>query len=158
MIPKSDVNLPASDDLEAISESRTQAPVEVRWALKLLWLALALSVVQYLFFLPVAISVLPTDPGAHGPGIFSLALPFGGFAFGAYLNIKIARRKNWARIIKFVIAAASLGVQWAFSPGLTGFEYITAGAPPALSFAALYLLFLTSGHRWFRRTSLHPTI
>jgi hypothetical protein len=158
MIPKSDVNLHASDDLGAIGESRTQAPVEVRWALKLLWLALAFSVVQYLFFLPVAISALPTNPGARGPGIFSLALPLGGYMFGAYLNIKIARRKNWARIIKFIIAAASLCLQWAFSPGLTGIEYLTAGAPPALSFAALYLLFLTSGRQWFRRESLHPEI
>lgn len=158
MIQKSDVNLFASDDLGAISESRTRAPVEVRWALKLLWLALAFSVVQYLFFLPVAIGALPPNPGARGPGILSLVLPLGGYMFGAYLNTKIARRKNWARIIKFMIAAASLAIQWAFSPGLTGFEYLTAGAPPALSFAALYLLFLTSGRRWFRSASLQPTI
>ena len=156
MISKSDVNPPPSDHLGAISKSQIQAPAEIRWALKLLWLALALSIVQYLFFLPVAISVLPTNPGERGSGIFGLALPSVGFVFSAYLNIKIARQRNWARIIKLILAAASLGIQWAFSPALSGYEYITVGTPPALNFAGLYLLFLTSGRRWFRRESSHP--
>jgi hypothetical protein len=146
------ISLPESDHFQSSAQLHVSAPVEVRWALILLWLSLALSAGQYVYFLYFALGTLAADSG-RGAAIVGLALPFAVYVFGAYLNVKIARRKNWARIAKLVFAAASLAFQAAFSSGLTGFEYLSVGLAPALNFAALYLLFFTSGRLWFRSAS-----
>ncbi len=143
--------LPEPYNAEIDGEFQIPAPAEVRWALKLLWLSLALAVVQYVLFLPGAVSALPTDPAARGPAIFGLAIPILAYIFGGYLNVKIARNRNWARITKLMFAVASLVLQVVFSRGLTGFEYLSVGIAPALNFSALYLLFVSSGRLWFRQ-------
>ena len=145
-----DTNLTAATDFETRGELQAIAPTEVRWALKLLWLSLAFSVVQYFIFLRVGISVLPVDGPGRGPAIIGLGMPVMGFIFGGYLNIQIAHKKNWARIVKLILAAISLAFQLAFSPRPAGLEYLNAFIVPALNVAALYLLFLTAGRLWFR--------
>jgi hypothetical protein len=145
--------LPTPNNFGTETRSRTPAPTEVRWALRLLWLSLAISVVQFLFFLPIAIRALPTDPAGRQPMIIGYVITIAGFFLSAYLNIKIAHKKNWARTGKLLLAATSLFFQAMFSPRLTAFQYISVGMAPALNFAALYLLFLTSGRLWFRQPS-----
>jgi hypothetical protein len=121
--------------------------------LKLLWLSLAISVVQFLFLLSVTARALPSDSAGRNPMISGYAVTIAGFILGAYLNIKIGHGKNWARIAKLLLAAMSLSIQAMFIPKLTAVQYISAGIVPALNFAALYLLFFTSGRLWFRPAS-----
>lgn len=136
-------------------QSRSQAPGEVRWALKLLWLSLAISVIQFLYLLSATARALPPDAAGRNPMMSGYAVTIAGFILGAYLNIKIGHGKNWARVAKLLLAAMSLFIQAMFTPKLTAVQYISAGIVPALNFAALYLLFLTSGRLWFRQSSSH---
>jgi hypothetical protein len=152
------ITLPVPTDSQTDSESPTPAPAEISWALKLLWLGLAFNVVQYLFSLPAAFSVMPADSTARAAAMFGVAVPIAGFILGAWLNVKIARKRNWARIVKLVIEAASLVLLITMSPQLAVFDWINVGIAPALHFIALYLLFISSGRLWFRRTSAHTGV
>jgi hypothetical protein len=148
-----DMPLPTPHNIGTGNGIRIQAPAEIHWALRLLWASLAISVIQFLVFLPAAISVLPADPAGRRSMILGYAMTVAGFILGAFLNIKIAHKKNWARIGKLLLAALSLSFQVMFSPKLTALQYMSAGIVPALNFAALYLLFFTSGRLWFRQAS-----
>ena len=146
--------LSVPDNVDTSNRSGIPAPAEVRWGLKLLWLSLALGVVQFLLFLPVAVSTLPADSVGRGAAVFGFAFQIAAYMLGAYVNISIARQKNWARIVKLLLAVASLVPQVMFSPSLAGFEYVRVGISPALDVAALYLLFISPGRRWFRQASI----
>jgi hypothetical protein len=125
-------------------------PAQVGWALKLLWLSLAITTVPFWWnILPL---VLVPPPNA--PATSSLATQLAAPILSGCLNVMIARRKNWARITKLIWAAVSLMTTAFFVyPFLGQFQSIKIVIAPALEFGALYLLFFTSGRHWFRHPS-----
>ena len=124
-------------------------PVQVRCALKLLWLSLAISAVPFWWhMLPALVS-----PAPNGPAISGLVIPLLTLVLGICLNITIARRKNWARIMKLIGAVAGLLTMMFIWPFLGPYGSIKIAIAPALEFAALYLIFFTSGREWFRQPS-----
>ena len=133
----------------ATGASRISMPAQVGWALKLLWLGLAINAVPFWWhMLPTLVATTPN--GAAIPG---LAMPFVTLLISVYLNVMIARRKNWARITKLVLAVVNLLTMmfvWRF---LGQFQSIKIAIAPALEFTALYLLFASPGRLWFRPAS-----
>lgn len=126
-------------------------PGQVRWALRLLWLCLIFNVAQHLAVVPAAVEVLPPDGIARGAAILGLSVPVALLLFEAFVNLKIAAGRNWARIAKFLLLAADVYFQVALSNGPGQVEIVSAIVMYALGFAALYLLFLTPGRLWFRQ-------
>jgi len=121
-------------------------PASVLWAVRLLWAALALGALFIVFkpipSTPSAVSVL----GARAIGLLVLA-PW------SWLVLKIAARRNWARLTWIIIAA--LGTLWTLiSPekvirldplGRASFTIQTA-----LQLMALVLLLSPRARRWFK--------
>lgn len=123
-------------------------PVQVGWAVKLLWLSLAIVAVPYWWYLlPTLVGTTPNASAMSGAAIALVSL-----MCGAYLNLMIARRKNWARITKLIWALVSLMTTVFIWPRLGQFQSVKIAIAPALEFTALYLIFFTSGRLWFR----HP--
>lgn len=138
--------LHAAPAAEALQNSM---PAQVGWALKLLWLGLAITAVPYWWHaLPEFVGATPNAAAIPGFVIPLLALIFNGC-----LNLLIARRKNWARITTLILAVVNLLTLmfvWRF---LGQYQSIKIAIAPALEFAALYLIFATPGRLWFRHPS-----
>lgn len=143
--------LPAPHHAETGDNLQLPVPTAVRWALKLFWLGVALGMIQYVYSL-YALGSLPAGPMAIGATMLGLSMPLLALLFGAYLNIKVAQRKNWARIAKLIVEVASLALVMRLVPTLAELDLISAVIIPALDFIGLYLLFLTTGRLWFGPT------
>ena len=84
-------------------------------------------------------------------------MPFLLFVFAAFLNLKILRKKNWARIVKLLFVVSGIYIQATYASKVLGIEDITGFIAPALDVAAMYLLFLTNGRLWFRNIPHNET-
>lgn len=142
----------------AVGPMASSMPSDIRWAVRLLWLGLAVSVIQYLLFVPTLLGTMPADQSAHGTDMFALVLPVLWLIFGGYLNFSISRRRNWARVLKLLIAIAAVAMQTAFVQMSTNLEDLGVYVVPAINFAALCLLFLSPGRLWFRQPSLNADV
>ncbi len=151
-------------------------PIEVRWALLLLWLGISIALAHslydlYLTYVSYKSGALTTALEIMGTGSFIMMSvnPLIVLICHGYLNIGIARRKNWARIVKLLLVVGLFvypAVQNLYSSynyqklgitlppmNLTAFQYFMNGIVPALTWAGLYLLFFSPGRLWFRRAS-----
>lgn len=140
-------------------------PTEIRWALVLLWSSLVFSFLwqSYALYLFYVWSASKSGNLASSAMIQSFVLSYLVFFCHAYLNICIARRKNWARIVELLLIVGVLVYPiviklFLLPPNvnippmeLSPFQYFLNGVVPALNFVALYLLFLSPGRFWFRR-------
>ncbi len=149
--------LPEPHGFETNSANKESIPSEVRWALRLLWLSLGLSAGLYCWSLPSALSAMPAVEIARAAGIMGLTAPFLFFIFDAFLNLKISRKKNWARIVKLMFTVSGIYIQAMYVPKAMGIEYITGLIAPVLDVTAMYLLFVTSGRLWFCKIPLNGT-
>lgn len=137
-------------DVELTGASQTPMPPEVRWALRCLWLSLTISLASVSFLLRGFF-------GKQEQSIFLLIvlfLPFVWAMFSAFLNIMIAYRKNWARIIQLGLTTAILVYQIAYLPRPTDSFAIKVVVVHGLDWIAMYFLFLSAGRHWFGRRSL----
>ncbi|MDQ6683723.1 MAG: hypothetical protein M3Z16_01235 [Pseudomonadota bacterium] len=120
-----------------------QPPGHVALAVRLLWISLVIGLP--ILFVPAAESV---SASARAAG-FMVQLAM--FVFAAYLNLCIARRRNWARIVSLVLFLLGL-VLMAFAPAtvtVTLLEKVINIAGLLLDGAAMYLLFTPPGSSWF---------
>jgi hypothetical protein len=169
------INISTEPQSETISPS--PMPTEIRWALGLLWLSFAITLVWSLYglygtYTSYKSGALTTALEVLGTGSFFMmsANPFVALACHGYLNICIVHRKNWARIAKLLLVVGLIiypivnmlylsyqlqkaGVTLPPPPPikLTAFQYFMNGIVPALTWAGVYLLFLSPGRFWFRR-------
>lgn len=126
------------------------APTQVRGAIALLWVSLAMSIALTVF------EWEPISTPEEAPQ-FELLL-FGsmvvGYAIPALLISMASRRRNWARILLLAFTALWIGLYVAYWDEETA-EPPWSGAATllmaALDLIALYWLFTGEGGEWFRR-------
>lgn len=133
-------------------------PAQVRWACRLLWLALVLSMA---LLLP-RIGELWLDYQDFGESLALMAVTIwiavnvvvnGIYALLVWL---ISRRKNWARwgLLVYGVSNLWMVVVMLKAPSYDDpvSAYIAWGLTLAAEFWALWLLFFGTGARWFKRT------
>ena len=139
---------PPSSNVTDVTPERSK-PRQVRWAVKLLWIDLMLSV-------PAAF--LSYQRGADqydGAGAaIAVALTAALFALAAFVIVNLDRGFNWARIIQVVLVGLALLMMSVPGNDLappapieTVLEYVTL----ALEIIALYLVFTRPGTSWYAR-------
>ena len=148
----SKITSPASYNAEATRARPLSQPHQIRWALILLWLSLIFTVALYITSLFSTLKTLPSDQFALGALLFGLAIPVALFAFDAFLNIKIAHKKNWARVTKLLVIILNVVLQLTVSPITSEFDIFAALVVNSLNFTAMIFLFVTSGRHWFDQT------
>lgn len=125
-----------------------ERPKHITVAIWILWISLALGVPGALI-----------DYGRvedEDAVMVSLVTGVLAFALGVALNIFIARRHNWARIVYLVLLLLSLAVlpfvipEWMEHPP---YEWALNIASTVLDSIVIYLLFTKPGSLWFR---FHP--
>ena len=134
-------------------EGRGPRPVQVTWAVNLFWVDLALSVVYDVASWQRSESAL-SQIGAAGFALMLLALE-------AFIIVKIARGRNWARWVAFVSVIlgifgilGTVGVlPFALGTPVNTSRFLALGVTSTLlDIAALYLLFVSPGRYWFKRS------
>jgi hypothetical protein len=135
---------PVSDPLPQPIER----PPQVKWAVQLLWLTLLLGVAS-----------LIANPRKL-EGVELIATIAGGavmVGLEAWLIVKIASGRNWARIVYLILTVlgfASIGIAWQTYVATFSASALTAvlyALQTVTEIAALYLLFTKPGARWFKR-------
>lgn len=131
--------------------SLAEAPREVRWALRLLWVGLGLSVVAG----GVGFMLLLADPSAEGslPYLvaFTLLTAF-ALALTVWLILKIRDGRGWARVaylLLWLLGAALMLMPGGEMPN-SFFEEAAAIVTSLLELVALVLLFMPPARRWFQ--------
>ena len=120
-----------------------QPPGHVMLAVRLLWISLVIGLP--ILFVPSG-EALSANARAAG---FMVQLAM--FVFAAYLNLCIARRRNWARVVSLVLFLLGL-LLMAFAPPaatVSLLEKVINVADLLLDGAAMYLLFTPPGSSWF---------
>jgi len=123
-----------------------EKPLQIRIAVWLLWLLIVLALPAMYFELSRASSY----GQAVSMTIFMLAV----LAFAAFINVKISRGRNWARITFLVVVVFSVAVS--FLPDERGSAASTVESALSVislvvDIAAAYLLFSWPGALWFRK-------
>ena len=120
-----------------------EPPNEARLAARLLWCAIALSIVELTLGMNLASSSIEV---VAGPllviGVLSL------------LTHQISRGRNWARIVLLVLVALGMPGYFLTLPAMlaqSAFVTAISVAESVLQIAALYLVFIGAGASWFRR-------
>ncbi len=130
------------------TENRGERPKEVNQAVRLLWVAFALGIVG-MFLQPVKMST---------PAQWIGVLVGGAIAFGlwAWVIVKIAQGRNWARILFIVLALLGL-IFSVFALPLTMPLYkehpingVVAVISLVLEIFTLYLLLTAAARTWFK--------
>ncbi|MYM85874.1 hypothetical protein GTP91_01630 [Rugamonas sp. FT82W] len=129
-----------------------EPPTPVFRALGLFWLSLGISAGMYFWGLSTAFRELPTDQLARKVAVVGILLPLLIFAFDAYLNTRILRKKNWARTVKAIYLVLTLMSQLAYAPDTNAFVNVSAWIALVLGGIGLYFLFVTPSRQWFSRT------
>lgn len=127
-------------------------PREVVWAVRLLWLDLAIVVLRFL--LPLSGTIKGKPVTVHFPRHLAVLI----VAFQAYLIRKISRGENWARLLFLFLTASDL-IWFFWASGRSSFEASVLQSrldivSRAMHVMAVYLLFTRSGSTWFKRPAL----
>jgi hypothetical protein len=128
---------------------REERPLEVVWAVRLLWISLAVGVIgllgQYLleFSLGLVVALLISG-GAR-------------YLISTWIILRIASGHNWARIVFLVLYIAGLGYMifnWhSYAQLFTGEHLLYAldlAAKTLLDLGAACLLFMPRANHWFK--------
>ncbi|MFO1337652.1 MAG: hypothetical protein U1F53_05365 [Burkholderiaceae bacterium] len=123
---------------------RGATPAQVSWGLRLLWASLLLGVPLVV----MSAQRLPDGPAAVFAIVFQLLI----FALVAWLNLCIARARNWARIVTLLFTLLGLTmVLLVPTPDDTPVvERLVTGVSSVLDVVAMVLLFSAPASRWFR--------
>ena len=130
---------------EVADEEVRPRPMQVVWAVRLLWATTICSIPQFYMEAVRAPSTGAMVVGLVVEGLFT--------AFGCYLYVCIHRGKNWARIVTLIFTVLST-VMVLFAPDVPGpsaYERIFTVINTASDIACMYLLFAPPGSAWFRR-------
>lgn len=141
-------------DAEPVSIER---PPKATRAVRCLWAGLALSAVIVLFTLGQPGQMQNVGP-AHDARAAMMAFTIGFcalmFAIAAWINIKISRGRNWARILYLILnlmwlpALPALAIG-AFTGAVSALELLANLASFALSLYTCYLLLTRESNEWF---------
>jgi hypothetical protein len=139
---------PAADVADPV-EPKAERPLEVIWAVRLLWTSLAVGIATVIGPYLLTIS----------PGLLLYLLFAGGarYVISIWILLKIDGGRNWARIVFLVVLVAGLGytaLQWqTYAPLFKGKQPLTEAAWIAktlLDSGAACLLFMPRANRWFK--------
>ena len=130
--------------------ARGDTPPQVRRAVVLLWVALALSIAQW--FLDAETLAMADEPGFDAVFWGLVTLSYGATAVLIHFT---ARAKNWARILLLLGTVAGTGLMlfpWEpdYYASWTPIQVVSAAAFALLDFVALYWLFTGEANAWFR--------
>ncbi len=122
-------------------------PMQVVWAVRLLWATTICSIPQVYLE-----AMRAPSKGALISGLVAEVLLT---AFACYLYVCIHRGKNWARIVTliFTLLGTALVVFGPDVPGLSVFERIFTAVSTTSDIVCMYLLFASPGSAWFRKRS-----
>lgn len=119
-------------------------PSEVRRAISILWLSLALSTVSTIFDW----IEIPEKDIRHDPMLIGL---FAAFTFVQALLIHLtARRRNWARILLLVNVVAVAASYFFIEADFDLLQWTGIGAFLLLDGIAMVLLFTRPSRAWYR--------
>jgi hypothetical protein len=100
---------------------------------------------------------LPEDQIIRNAVLFAMTVPGVLYIVDGYLNVKIAKGRNWARIIKLLWVVGNAYFQIRVSHPSTELQKIEVASMHAANFSAMYLLFVSPGRLWFgRAVQKHP--
>jgi hypothetical protein len=128
---------------------REERPLEVVWALRLLWTSLAVGVVTVVgpYLLEISVGLL----------IYLIIAGGARYVISVWVILRIAGGHNWARILYLVVLVAGIGytaVNWqSYVPLFTFKQSLTAApwiAKTLLDIGAACLLFMPRANRWFK--------
>ena len=123
-------------------------PATVSLAVRLLWIGCALGVLFILF------KPLPLRPGVSASLVRLISLLF--FVPFAWLNFKIAARRNWARItfvVLVIIGTSFYLIQPERVIRLSWLDKVNFTLQTGLQSTAVVLLLWPSARRWFKQSS-----
>ena len=128
-----------------------EAPLQVRRAIALLWVALALSIVETVLNL--------TSMYDEGPGFAVTMLLLFGVTFGvnAVLIFFASRQRRWARLLLLVATLFGLGLYLYWLPEMDAgpwWHSIGNIATSAMDIVALFMLYLGAGATWYSKRSV----
>ena len=120
-------------------------PLQIRVAVWLLWISLALATPMMYFEY--------RRTSSYVEAIFVMVFVSAMLAFSAFLNVKIARGRNWARIVFLVLAVFT--VVFSFLPDegartVSILESALSVISLVIDIVIAYLLFAWPGALWFR--------
>lgn len=127
-----------------------ERPRQVDRAVRLLWIVLALGVVNS----ALQWRVLAASPASLATILLVQAL---GIGIAAWLTIKISGGRNWARITYLVMAVIGLPMIVLSLPAtfnVSPISGVVTLVQIGLQITALYLVFSEPGREWFRRPAL----
>ena len=129
-------------------EVRTERPKEVTLAIKLLWASFFISIVGVFL-----------QPAQQVPFIAILIVSVGAFGLWAWVITCIARGRNWARILFFVLIGIGLAFVLLFLSASLAlyrdrpFNALLAVINHALEIYTVYLLLTVPAREWFKQTA-----
>ena len=130
-------------------ETRAERPMEVTWAVRLIWTSLAIGVMTQVWWYALRIPVTAL--------IVSLIFRGIPYVIVVWITLRVERGHNWARILiaaLFLIGIAYTLFNWrAYAPIFASKQSVTVlstGARTLLDLGALCLLFMPRANRWFR--------
>jgi hypothetical protein len=129
----------------------SSAPAQVRNAFVLLWAAFAISLAD-------GIIQLLVEPPDNEVAIEMWAFTVVAFAASAYFIYSASRRRNWARIVLFLITLVTIAAYVAWPVNWTEQPWWSAAVAAMCALAeviALYWLFIGDGRQWFATRSAH---
>lgn len=128
---------------------REERPLEVVWAVRLLWTSLAVGVVTVAgpYLLRISVGLL----------IYLIIAGAARYVISVWIILRIASGHNWARILYLVVLVASFGyvaLNWqGYVPLFTGKQPLATAswtAKTLLDIGAGCLLFMPRANRWFK--------
>jgi hypothetical protein len=123
-----------------------EKPLQIRVAVWLLWLLIVLALPTTYFELRRASS--------YGEAVFMTIFVLTVLAFAAFINVKISRGRNWARIVFLVVVVISVAAFFLPDEGgraISALESATSLISLVVDIAVVYLLFSWPGALWFRK-------
>ena len=136
---------PATEVADVRTGPPHQPPVQVVWAVRLLWASLAVSVLAILVISPPAGS----DAATNAVGYI---VQGGVLALQAWLTLCIGRAKHWARVVYLVLFLLSLVLMALIRvpEGTPMLESVFNVVTTLLDGAGMYLVFMRPGSDWFK--------
>ena len=135
---------PVAEVVDIADEARAPRPMQVVWAVRLLWASTVFSIPEFYFEASRARSA--------GALLAGWVFEAGMTAFACYLYVCIHRGKNWARIVTLIFAVLSttMVVFGPTLPGRSSLDHVFTWLNTGTDIACMCLLFTPAGSRWFK--------
>jgi len=135
---------PAAEVGDMDDEARPPRPMQVVWAVRLLWATTLLSIPEFYFEAMRARSTVAMFTG--------LFLESAMTAFGCYLYVSIYQGRNWARVVTliFTVLGTAMVVFGPALPNRLSHEQLFMWVNTVSDIVCMVLLFTSPGSRWFK--------